>query len=107
MKISGEMATYELRLEDVGVVMNRWDEEFLPAKATAYWSKDESGTWVIEVVNISGPGILKKTGELGTRTRTEWYDAKTVTELPGGLWAQILANKPLNGVVAAEVAFVD
>lgn len=102
MKATGEQASYSVDIEGCDPMTNRWGEEFDPDKVEAYWLKDEHGSWVIEVVTISGVGFLKKTGELGKLRRSNWFTYDTANELPDSMWSLVLENRPVNAVVRVD-----
>ncbi len=95
MNVGGETVEYTVCVDEVGDPMtNRWQEEFLPDKVDAYWVKDEAGHWLLDVINVSGIGIIKRTGDVGKRRRAHWFDADTAEKMPGVLWDLVINNRP-------------
>lgn len=101
MRTGSEQVDYTVNLVGVAHEMtNRWGERFVPDKLEAYWIKGEDDRWAIEVINVSGVVILQRTGELGKRRRSEWFDLDTCGKLPDPMFDLVIKNRP-NGASKA------
>lgn len=97
MVIASEQLVYTANLAEVGeTTTNRWSEEFLPDRVEAYWFKDSDNRWALEVATVSGVGVVKvkRTGELGKRRRSEWFDTDTLEQMPELIQALVRTNDP-------------
>jgi hypothetical protein len=100
MKTQAEQLDYRVHLDGVPYEMtNRWGERFAPDLVEAYWVKDAGDQWVLDVVTVSGVGILKRTGEPGKQRRSEWFDTDTKDKMPGELWDLVTTNRPRSAAV--------